>query len=232
MQSLSLPFPRMGTGARQHLRRIGPLGSIILLHVGVFYALSTGLLRQAAEAIPQEVFVSFISPEPAPKPEVPKPQPATPKPVPVVKKPVVRPAPVAPPLATAPSQQAITEPPTAPPSPQPPADVAAPVAPQAPAAPAPPAPPKTISGVEYIQAPQPDYPPIAKRMGEEGKVIVRVLINEKGRPERVDVQKSSGSPRLDEAAKQAVARALFKPHLEDGKPIAVFALVPINFSIQ
>jgi protein TonB len=88
-----------------------------------------------------------------------------------------------------------------------------------------------VSGVEYIQAPQPEYPTIARRNGEQGKVMLRVLVNEKGRAERVEIQQSSGSPRLDEAARQAALRALFKPHLEDGKAIAVFAMVPINFSI-
>ncbi|HEX8886482.1 MAG TPA: energy transducer TonB, partial [Noviherbaspirillum sp.] len=109
---------------------------------------------------------------------------------------------------------------------------AAPPAPPAPPAPAAPAPPKTVSGVEYVQPPQPDYPPIAKRMGEEGKVMLRVLVSERGRPEKVDVQKSSGYARLDEAARQAAMRAVFKPHLEDGRPVAVYALIPINFSIQ
>lgn len=69
-------------------------------------------------------------------------------------------------------------------------------------------------------------------MGEEGKVMLRVLVNDRGRPEKVDVQKSSGFARLDEAARQAAMRAMFKPHLEDGKPVAVYALIPINFSIQ
>lgn len=214
-------------GWRQ-IKRIGPLGSIILLHVGFFYALQSGLLRQAAQALPQEVFASFIAPEPAPKSDVPKPPPAAPKTVPVVKKSVPRPAPVAPAINPIPSQQAITAPSAAPPSPEPPA-VTVPSAPRAAAAPAQ---PKTVSGVEYIQPPQPEYPPISKRMGEEGKVLLRVLVNEKGRAERVDVHKSSGSARLDEAARRAAARALFKPHLEDGKAVAVYALVPINFSIQ
>lgn len=76
------------------------------------------------------------------------------------------------------------------------------------------------------------YPAASKRMGEEGKSVIRVLINEKGRAERVEVQKSSGSSRLDDAAKQAVMRALFKPYMEDGKPLPVFAIVPINFQLS
>jgi protein TonB len=212
------------------IKRIGPLGVIIVLHIGFFYALQSGLLRQAAHAaLPQrEVFASFIAPDPEPQPAVPKPPPAAPKTVPVVKKTAPRPAPIAPEAKPAPVQQAITVP-AAPPSPEPPAD-AAPAAPQVAAAV--PAQPKTISGVEYIQAPQPDYPPVAKRMGEEGKAILRVLVNEKGRPERIELQQSSGSARLDEAARQAVLRAIFKPYVEDGRPLAVYAIVPIRFQLN
>ncbi|WP_335340169.1 energy transducer TonB [Collimonas arenae] len=76
------------------------------------------------------------------------------------------------------------------------------------------------------------YPAVSKRMGEEGKSVIRVLINDKGRAERVEIQKSSGSSRLDEAAKQAVMRALFKPYTEDGKAMPVFAIVPINFQLS
>jgi protein TonB len=53
----------------------------------------------------------------------------------------------------------------------------------------------------------------------------------KGTAEQVTVQKSSGSNNLDEAGRQAVLRALFKPHVEDGKAIPVYALVPINFQL-
>jgi protein TonB len=220
---------------QKQIRRIGPLGLIILLHVLFFYALQSGLLRQAAQAMPHEILVSFITPEPAPipQPEPAKPVPAPPKTVPVVKKKVKpRPALVKPAVKPTPAPQPI-ETPIAPaaPSIDPPV-AAAPAAPPAPPAPAAPAMPKTVSGVEYIRAPQPDYPPISRRMGEEGKVILRVLVNEKGLPERVDVRQSSGSARLDEAARQAALRALFKPHLEDGRPVAVYALVPIDFSIQ
>src|SRR5207237_10735251 len=92
--------------------------------------------------------------------------------------------------------------------------------------------PKTISGVEYLQAPQPEYPPLARRMGEEGKVMLRVLVNDKGRAERIEIQKSSGSQRLDEAARLAASAALFKPYIEDGKAVAVYAIVPIAFQLN
>jgi protein TonB len=214
---------------RLNARHIGRLSAVILLHAGFIYALQSGLLRQATQVFPQEIVASFITAQPAPQPELPKPPPIAPKPVPVPKKKAIAsPARVAPAITPAPSQQAMADLPALP-SFDPPA-VEAPAAP--PVAAAAPAQPKTISGVEYIQAPRPDYPPLAKRMGEQGKVVLRVLVNERGHPERAEVQKSSGSIRLDEAARQGALRALFKPHREDGKAIAVYALVPINFSIQ
>lgn len=209
-------------------RRIGPLGTIILLHIVFFWALQNGLVRQVAQAMPKEIVATFISPEPQPQP-----QPAAPKTVPVVKKAVTPPRPAVPVINHAPSEKAITVPPAAP-APAPAlADMSAPVVAAAPTAPAAPALPRTVTaGIEYLQPPQPEYPPIARRLGEEGKAVLRVLVNEKGRPERVDVQKTSGSARLDEAARQAVLRAIFKPFIEDGKAVPAYAIVPIRFQLD
>jgi protein TonB len=69
-------------------------------------------------------------------------------------------------------------------------------------------------------------------MGEQGAVIVRVVINTNGTAGSVTVEKSSGYERLDEAALNAVKRALFKPPSENGVPFIGVALVPINFSTQ
>lgn len=212
----------------QQLRRYLPLVIVIGLHVLFFYALRSGLLHQAAKAtLPREIYVKLISEEPAPHP-----QPAEPKTVPVVKKPVPRPTPK-PIIKHEPSPKAISEP-TPPTPPQPPVEAAppSPPAPAVPAAPAPPATPKIISGVAYINAPHPVYPPLDARMGNEGTVTLRVLINEKGRAEKVNVQKSSGSLRMDDAARDAVMRALFKPYIEDGKAISVYAIIPINFNLS
>lgn len=92
--------------------------------------------------------------------------------------------------------------------------------------------PKVISAVEYIQAPQADYPAMAKRMGEEGRVVMQVLVNDKGRAEKVEIIKSSGFNRLDESAKTALMRAIFKPYVEDGKSVTVLATASINFSLR
>lgn len=69
-------------------------------------------------------------------------------------------------------------------------------------------------------------------MKEEGTVRLRILVNESGRAQNVEVQKSSGSARLDNAARDAAFLALFKPHLEDGQAVSVVVSVPINFFLQ
>lgn len=207
--------------------KFGPFATVIGIHAVLFYLISSGLLHRMAEvALPQAVMVTFVAPPPPPKPATP----AAPK---VVSVATVRPPPrvVVPPtpIVQVPVQNTIT---ASPPSAQ--------VAVEAPAAPvvvaAPPAPPSTgpktiTSGVEYIQAPQPVYPTMSKRMGEQGKVVLLILVNEKGMPDQVRVQSSSGSTRLDEAGRQAALRAVFKPHVEDGHPVSVYVIVPLTFQL-
>jgi protein TonB len=98
----------------------------------------------------------------------------------------------------------------------------------APAAPATPA-PRVITDVAYIEPPQPKYPPESRRSGEEGLVVLRVLINEIGGVARIDIERSSGHSRLDDAACQAVKRARFRPYVENGVPRMALATIPIEF---
>jgi protein TonB len=210
---------------KRHSRKFTPLAAIVVAHVMVFYLAYSGMLRSVTHAImPQVVTVTFVaSPEPL-KPAEP------PKTVPLVmpKQSFVPPMPV---VNLVQAEPTITLPPPQPRPSEPAPANAVPSAQATPAAPAMPAAPKTVSGVEYVRAPQPVYPSIARRMGESGTVMLRVLIGEKGNAEQVTIQKSSGSANLDEAGRQAVLRALYKPHLEDGKAIPVYALVPINFQL-
>jgi periplasmic protein TonB len=98
--------------------------------------------------------------------------------------------------------------------------------------PQPETPPTISSGVEYIRAPQPSYPAAAKRRGEQGQVVFRVLISEQGQVEKLEIQKSSGFLNLDEAGRQAISKAAFKPYITQGKAIAVFVIVPISFKLD
>jgi protein TonB len=204
--------------------KFGPLVLIVAAHTLVLYGIYSGLLHRVAQsALPQEVFVSFIAPPP------PKPAPL----LPLAQVPTLPPPAISAPttaISIAPLENAITLPPPAAAAAEKPATPT--VAAAAPAAPAPAAGPRTVtSGVEYLQAPRPVYPTLSKRMGEQGTLVLRILVNEKGLPDQVQVQTSSGFARLDEAGRQAALHALFKPYLEDGRPVAVFVIVPLNFTL-
>ena len=127
------------------------------------------------------------------------------------------------------------QPASAPPTFTVPAPVLAPPAPQpAPASSA--APATTISSprfdAAYLHNPHPEYPPISRRIGEEGKVLLKVRVTPDGRPAAVDVEKSSNFDRLDEAARQAVARWRFVPAKRGDEPIEASVIVPIVFRLD
>ena len=76
------------------------------------------------------------------------------------------------------------------------------------------------------------YPPISKRMGEEGRIVLQILVNERGLPEKIEIITSSGFARLDEAAKKAMSKALFKPFQKNGQASAMLATASISFSLN
>lgn len=92
--------------------------------------------------------------------------------------------------------------------------------------------PRLISSVEYLRQPVPRYPPQSRKLREQGLVVLRVLIDEHGVASRIEVESSSGHVRLDHAAREAVARAAFRPYVEDGLPRRALVLIPIEFSLS
>jgi len=90
--------------------------------------------------------------------------------------------------------------------------------------------PRVVSDVAYVDPPRPLYPAESRRSGEQGLVVLRVLIDEAGHVAKIEVQRSSGFTRLDEAARKAVERAQFRPYIENGVPRQALALVPIEFT--
>lgn len=211
---MSYALPRPSTTARS-----GLLGAVIGLHLGAL------LLILAAKAVAPKIMelpliVDFIQP---PQLE----QPPRPMPVPV-KKPVLKPqrAPSAkaptPPLETTQSTVATAE---------------APAVPQVQAKPAPFAAPAEQSSqprfdADYLRNPAPPYPPLSKRMGEEGKVILRVLVSAQGSAESVEIRTSSGSARLDEAAQRTVRNWKFIPARRGDSAVESSVLVPIIFKLE
>jgi protein TonB len=89
-----------------------------------------------------------------------------------------------------------------------------------------------MSDVAYLVQPAPHYPPESRRVHEQGLVVLRVLIDEGGHAKAVEIYRSSGHPRLDEAARNAVARAVFKPYMDGGVARASAVIVPIEFSLR
>jgi protein TonB len=208
--------------------KAGPLAAIVIAHAALFYFAYSGLAQRVVRvALPEAMYVSLVAPPPAAPPATtaqaaPRVAQVQPPPLPAV------PAPV---LNIAPPENAVRMPPAAAAAPAERAPVVVAAVSAAPPAPPSSAPRTITSGVEYLQAPRLVYPPMSKRMGEQGRVILRVLVNEKGWPDQVLVQSSSGSARLDEAGRQAALHALFKPYIEDGRPVAVYVIVPLNFQL-
>jgi len=91
--------------------------------------------------------------------------------------------------------------------------------------------PELVSDVEYLDPPRPGYPSASRRLREQGLVVLRVLVDERGRAERMNVYHSSGHARLDQAALDAVERAEFKPYVANGMARRVYVLVPIEFAL-
>lgn len=208
--------------------------TVLLLHGGGLWALQSGLMRRAIEIIvPAELLSQLIEP-PQPKVEPPPPQPMVP-----VKPTVHTPTP-----PSAPQPVAVNDPTPAPnapigiTTPQPPLPpIATPVAVAtiASAAPTPPAPPKVelpSSDADYLNNPKPAYPPVSKKLGEQGRVIVRVLIGVDGSPQKAELRSSSGFDRLDLAAVNTVLKWRYVPGKRNGVVEAMWFNVPINFVLE
>ncbi|MFZ5565950.1 MAG: energy transducer TonB [Pseudomonadota bacterium] len=211
-------------------RRLLIATGVILLHVAVLWALQTGLMRRAVEIIvPGEILSEFISPPapPAPQPQTPAPQPVKqevkpavkPTPTPPLPAPTPEPAPVVAPAAPAPAQPAIEA-----------STVAATAA--APQAPAPARIELPSSDAAYLNNPKPAYPALSRRLGEQGKVVVRVLIGVDGTAQQAEIRTSSGYDRLDQAALATVRSWRYVPGKRNGTAEAMWFNVPINFVLE
>lgn len=84
---------------------------------------------------------------------------------------------------------------------------------------------------DYLNNPRPAYPTLSRRLGEEGRVMLRVLVRADGTPAEITVHASSGYARLDEAALDAVRRWRFTVR-RGGAAVAAPVLVPISFTLK
>ena len=216
--------------------------SVVVLHVGFVYVLYSGLLTRAVElVVPILALSQLIEP---PQPEVAAPPAPPPPPPPTAPAQVKKTIPRAP-VVAAPLPAAIRDPTPAPNAPigevapQPaPVTIATPGIPVATAATAtavqsaPAALQPPSSAADYLQNPKPAYPAISRRLNEQGKTTVRVLIGADGQPRQAEIGKSSGFSRLDDAALATVMRWRYVPGKRGGLAEAMWFNVPINWVLE
>ena len=190
------------------LSRSGPAIAVIALHVLIVYGLvvSMGIVEMPKFATPvTAVFIpeqTEVQPEPEIKPQIESDMPLD-EPLPEVQ----YEEPVAPPTDT----------------PMPPSESAIAATPATTGAVAQEL--KTSSRVEPL------YPPTSRRLGEEGTVRLKVLVDERGRPRDVQVAQGSGFARLDQAAMDAVRRWKFVAATDGAKPITAWTQVAVTFKL-
>ena len=201
--------------AENHSRRLCVAATIAAVHAAGLYAVLTfsPRLREAVAQVP--LVVTFVSPpERSPQPPLPLVGVVTPQPM--VQAPELPLIEI--PIDAAPSARAITVPVQTTPSPVTQTEDRSA--------------PKRVSTVEYVREPSPRYPPQSRRLREQGLVVLRVIIDEQGEASSIEIETSSGHARLDDAARDAVLRAAFRPYVEDGAPRRALVLIPIEFALN
>lgn len=235
-----MPFySRIATaGPRTHNQRL------LLVCVAASIALHAALLRMLPDTIAQrdepakplnvELMANVEPPAPViepPKKEsemrpVPREQPLTPRrvqrdpvPQPVVEDKVPPGAPV-PQVLSVPPEPAATAPvtvvPVAPPPEPPRVSVA----------------PRVRTDAAYLHNPSPSYPMAARRRGDQGTVMVKVLVTAEGMPANVSLEKTSGYAALDEAAVSAVRTWRFVPAREGAQAVEALYIVPVVYRLN
>ena len=78
----------------------------------------------------------------------------------------------------------------------------------------------------------PEYPKESKVLGEQGKVVLKILIDIEGYVKSVELSSSSGYKKLDESAIQTATKWRFLPGQRGDVPEEMWMLVPINFELK
>lgn len=210
---------------RDRVARYAGFAGAVLFHAVLIFALLhyAPVRRSLAHVAP--VMVSVITPPP---PEAPRPLPKVP---PLTRKPT--PTETPPPvemrryIPTVVAESIAASPITLPPAPPPPPVMESGVAPEPP----PPVIPPRFNA-DYLQNPAPAYPALARRMHEQGRVLIRVLVSAEGMPERIELKTSSGFPRLDASALDTIRSWRFVPARQGEQKVAAWVVVPITFTLD
>lgn len=217
----------------------GMLSLVVLAHVlGLAWLLNHKSTPPEIKELPPMI-VSLVA-SPAPAPEIVPIVPVQTPPQPEIKKTLAKPPQVKPsPVLAQPEvpQSEVTQPVVTEAPPTPAAPVVQAKVPEAVEAP----PPKVEAeavvepprfGAAYLNNPAPDYPGMSRRQGEQGRVLLRVLVAADGTADTVQLEDSSGFNKLDQAAIQAVKKWTFIPAKRSNKAISAYVLVPISFSLE
>ena len=189
--------------------RFGGLAMVLALHMGIIYALVTGLGQCVVDIVRPPLDARVIV-EAKPLPPLPEPAKPLPKKAPppkaYVPPPQIRSA-VPPPAAIT----AVTT--TRPPEPVATSGTAE-------LGPTPVVEPVRVAAALDASAScqPPQYPSMSRRNGETGAVVLRFLIDADGAVLESKVEASSGFERLDEAALRGLTLCHFKPGTVDGRP--------------
>ena len=81
-----------------------------------------------------------------------------------------------------------------------------------------------------VEQPKPVYPEIARRAGIEGTVWVMILVDKTGKVR--DVQITKGPEMFHEAAREAAWKSVWKPAIQNHKPVAVWVTYPVRFTLK
>lgn len=91
---------------------------------------------------------------------------------------------------------------------------------------------EVVAQPDYLRNPPPVYPEISRRAKEEGTVWLNTQVDSKGRAIQVEIAKSSGYSRLDQAAREAVRRWRFKPARTGGVAVESSVQIPVTFRLK
>jgi protein TonB len=195
---------------------------VVIIHVLFVYVLASGLGKQVVEVVMGPVETRLIEELPDDEDEPPPPPPEMETPPPYVQPPEFAIDIQVDTSNTTAISNVTSERPVAAP---PPIAAAKPVEREVVKTP-----PSTVGRGARVT--KPEYPPASRRAGEEGTVTLRAFVGNDGRCSQVEVVKSSGFPKLDEAAVNEVKRNWkFVPGKEDGKPVAMWHTFAVTFKL-
>ena len=92
--------------------------------------------------------------------------------------------------------------------------------------------PAEVSNLQVQHRTDPVYPPASRRAGEEGTTVLRVLVDERGRPGDVSIVQSSGFPRLDQSAVEAIRRWTFAAARNGSQTVRAYTTVRVSFRLD